>query len=402
MIKMKAFSVSEINKYIKRILGTDPIVNNVLVEGEISNFTSHSSGHAYFTLKDEQSKITCVMFANDLATVNPLPKTGDKVQIKGQISVFERDGRYQLYAKQIEFVGKGALYLEFEQLKKTLAAQGYFDEANKKPIPKFPKRIAVITSPTGAALQDVISVAHRRGCMAELIVIPALVQGEQAPRTLIEGIERANAIKGVDLILLARGGGSIEELWGFNDLGVAKAIRLSKCPIISGVGHETDFTIADFVADKRAATPTAAAEIAIIAKADLLNHVNKMMQSMVVGFQKQLTVNRMKINELGVRYMKNVLDGDVQRKENTLDRMRVQMQQCLERKVSKGDADLQMAGENLSKVNPMAILLRGYSLVYKEDHLVQSIEPIEKGDALTIRTHDGQLDVTVTDKVYLT
>lgn len=395
---MKAFSVSEINRYIKRILGTDPIVNQVLVEGEISNFTRHSSGHVYFTLKDDFSKISCVMFAEDYNAIGSPLKDGNGVQVRGQISVFERDGRYQLYAKQITRTGQGALYLEFENLKQTLRSEGYFDEKHKLPIPKFPKKIAVITSPTGAALQDILSVAKRRGTLSDIVVIPTLVQGSEAPKSIMDAIDKAEKIEDVELIVLARGGGSIEELWAFNDVKVSRRIFQAKIPIISGVGHETDFTIADFVADKRAATPSAAAEIAVVSKKELQTEMNKNLQMLVMGVQKHLAFYQMKVNELGVRHMKQVVSLKIQKENESLEIALEKMKGLLDKKIFEDESKLRLYGENLSNLNPMSVLLRGYSLVYKEERLVNKISEVSISDTLKIQQSDGYLVVRVTDK----
>lgn len=398
MIKMKAFSVSEINRYIKRILGTDPIVNHVLVEGEISNFTRHSSGHVYFTLKDDFSKISCVMFAEDYNALGMALKDGNGVKITGQISVFERDGRYQLYAKKIDLIGQGALYIEFEKLKQTLRNEGYFDEKHKRSIPRFPRKIAVITSPTGAALQDILSVAQRRGTLSDIVVIPTLVQGMDAPKSIIHAINQAHKIEAVDLIILARGGGSIEELWAFNDVKLAHRIFNSKIPIISGVGHETDYTISDFIADKRAATPSAAAEIAVVSKNEIQTEINKSLQMLVMGVQKHLTFYQMRVNELGVRHMKQVMALKIQEDNESLEMIAEKMRRIFDKKLIEDESKLRLYGESLANLNPMSVLLRGYSLVYKEEHLVNKISEVSIADTLKIHQSDGYLMVTVTDK----
>ena len=250
--------VTEINEYIKRIISFDPILNSVLIEGEISNFKLHSSGHAYFSLKDNKSKINCVMFKSQFTTVDFLPKDGLKVQISGRVSVYERDGKYQLYAETMTVIGTGNLYKKFMELKDELKLSGYFEKC--KEIPSIPEKIGVITSQTGAALRDVLTVLKRRNKYIDVIIHPVLVQGDMAKFQIAAAIDYFNENNSVDTIILSRGGGSLEELWAFNELIVAESIYASHIPIISGVGHETDFTISDFVSDRRAATPSEAAE----------------------------------------------------------------------------------------------------------------------------------------------
>ncbi len=261
---IKTLTVSQLNRYVKNTLDADFILNNASVKGEISNLKIHSSGHIYFSLKDGGSKINCVMFKSYAYKLKFVPENGMDIVVEGNVSVYEKEGSYQLYCKAMKREGIGDLYIAFEELKEKLKKEGLFDDAHKKEIPRFPKKVGVITSPTGAALRDIINVTKRRNKGIELLIYPALVQGIDASKTIIEGIKILNKVEDVDIIILARGGGSIEELWAFNNEELAYEIYSSKKPIITGVGHETDFTIVDFVSDRRAPTPSAAAEIAVL------------------------------------------------------------------------------------------------------------------------------------------
>jgi len=264
MEQKNALTVTQLNEYIKMMFDSQPTLNRLLVRGEISNFVNHRSGHFYFTLKDENSLIRAVMFKSAAMKLNFQPENGMRVIARGKVSVFPRDGQYQLYADDMELDGIGGLYVAFEQLKNKLAAEGLFDESRKRPLPRFPSKIGIITSPTGAAIRDMINVTGRRYPMAEITIYPALVQGSDAPRSLAAGIRYFNnADKRPDVIIIGRGGGSIEDLWAFNNEQLARFIANSEIPVISAVGHETDFTICDFVADRRAPTPSAAAELAV-------------------------------------------------------------------------------------------------------------------------------------------
>src|SRR5690625_3702303 len=292
-------TVTALTKYIKRKMETDPHLRNIWMKGEISNFNHHSRGHMYMTIKDHQTRIRGVMFASNNRRLRFIPEDGMNVLIRGEVGVFEPYGQYQLYIQHMEPDGLGSLYLAFEQLKEKLSKKGYFDIVHKKKIPSFPKHIGVITSPTGAAVRDIITTIKRRFPIAQLTVIPAIVQGELGPHSIIKAIERANKKAIFDVLIIGRGGGSIEELWCFNDENVAMAIFHSNIPIISAVGHETDQTICDFVADYRAPTPTGAAEIAVPSQADLIDKMssqrrslNHMMKTKLKSYQNHL--NRLK------------------------------------------------------------------------------------------------------------
>lgn len=395
MLKMKAFSVTEINRYIKRMLSTDPILNQVVIVGEISNFVRHSSGHAYFTLKDEQSKLTCVMFSQYIELLAALPRNGDRVQVRGQISVYERDGKYQLTAVSLENIGLGDLHLQFEKLKNQLREQGLFDPSHKKALPKLPENVGVITSPTGAAIQDIISVASRRSNFSQLHIYPVRVQGEFAKNEIISAIEYFNKHHHVDLIILARGGGSIEELWAFNEEVVARAIYQSEIPIITGIGHETDFTISDFVADYRAATPSAAAEIAIKSKTELILELNQSLQKLSLTVKRRIERESTHL----MRYTPEMFESRI-KKFLSQSKQHLNYQQRIFRDqarslVAKEFKNLNVYGAKLESLSPLAVLNRGYSVAKKDGQWVTSITQVHVGDALNIQFKDGHLDVNV-------
>ena len=291
----KIFTVKEINHYIKNILDNDVILSNLYIKGEISNYKLHSSGHAYFTLKDHDSKMKCVMFKGSAGKLKFMPEDGMAVVIQGYLSVYERDGNYQLYATDMIPEGIGALYKAYEQLKVKLAALGYFEEATKKPLPFLPKTVGIVTSGTGAAVRDIISIIRRRNTMVNIILYPVQVQGEGAAKEIAQGIEYFNIHNNADVIIIGRGGGSIEELWAFNEEVTANAIVHSKIPIVSAVGHETDFTIADFVADLRAATPSAAAELVVLDKQALAARLNQSQYMLNNSMNRFLQEKRTKI-----------------------------------------------------------------------------------------------------------
>lgn len=394
---MKSFSVSEINRYIKRLMGTDPLLNHVIVEGEISNFNRHSSGHAYFTLKDESSKLSCVIFAGQLALLSKQPQNGEKIHAKGQISIYERDGKYQLYVQKIEYVGQGALHVQFEALKVALTKEGLFDQSHKKKLPVLPKKIALITSPTGAALHDIISVATRRSNFSDLLIYPVHVQGDKAPFEIAAAIKKINQSSLVDVIILARGGGSIEELWAFNEELVARAIFDSKIPIVTGIGHETDFTISDFVSDFRAPTPSAAAEVVIKSKSELNLELNKTMQQLYACIKKEVTTQKFFLDKYSSRQMARILKTHALEQHNKLDVFQTKLQTVLDAQMLMKKEALKSIGQQLSAYNPLDVLQRGYAMVYKDQKIITSIHQVEAKNALTVAVTDGLLHVTVDD-----
>lgn len=395
MMKMKSFTVSEVTRYIKRILGTDPLLSHILIEGEISNFVRHSSGHAYFTLKDEQSKLACVMFSQVMETLSFKPKNGDKVLVRGQITVYERDGRYQLNAISMENVGLGVLHIQFEQLKQKLEAKGYFDSRHKKSLPHLPQKIGVITSPTGAAIQDILSVANRRSNFSELLIYPIRVQGDTSKIEICKAIQFFNRREDVDLIILARGGGSIEELWSFNEESVADAIFMSRIPILTGIGHETDFTISDFVADRRAATPSAAAEIAIRSKSEIALELNQAMQKISMSVKRSIESERIKLNQVSPDQLSRRLARKIQSLRQTLNHEQIQLVTVMTAKMKAERDKLSVVGAKLNALSPFAVLQRGYGVISKEGNVIHSIDQVSIDDHVKLWVTDGEIEAKV-------
>ncbi|WP_243423618.1 exodeoxyribonuclease VII large subunit [Fusibacter tunisiensis] len=391
---MKAYTVTEINRYLKRLVMADPILNHVSVEGEISNFTRHTSGHCYFTLKDESSRISCVLFARNFAAHHKTLKNGDKVHAKGQISIYERDGKYQLYVAEIENIGLGALYAQFEALKLKLAQMGYFDEKLKKKIPEMPSNIGVITSPTGAAIQDIKSVATRRAAYSKLFIYPVRVQGEFSSHEIVKAIQYFNQKYPVDVILLARGGGSIEELWSFNEEIVAQAIFESRIPIITGIGHETDYTISDFVSDLRAPTPSAAAEVAVKSKDEIQIVINKTLQNMALNVNQRVALMRLKLDRFSEKALIKSCYSQMDSMKDQINRLGKSNQQTVKANLSLKKSNLLGMGNMLQSLSPLNTLERGYGIVQKEGGLALA-KNIHPGDQLNIRLTDGILEANV-------
>ena len=395
-MKIRALEISELNSYIKKILINDPILYNIKVKGEISNFKLHSSGNAYLSLKDENSKINCIIFRNNFDKDLNL-KNGTKVIAKGYISVYERDGAYQLYINNIEIEGIGNLYLEFNRLKQKLEQEGLFSYEYKKEIPKMPSSIGIVTSETGAVIRDIIHVIKRRYPKVSIKLYPVNVQGEQSKYDICEGIKFFNDNNNVDTIIVGRGGGSIEELWSFNEEIVARAIFDSKIPIISAVGHETDFTICDFVSDMRAPTPSAAAEIATPNLEDLyykLNNINDRMNKSIINktnFSEQMLISLFsRIN--------NYLDAYIMKDKFTqidiiYDKITNETKYLLQSKEEK----LTNSAMILHNLSPLATIKRGYSIVQKEDEIINSIDRINKEDSIDIKVSDGNIECIVTN-----
>jgi len=395
--RKNVFTVAEINEYIKNLIENDHVLNNVYVKGEISNFTNHKTGHFYFTVKDEKSVLKAVMFGGS-SKLRFMPENGMKVIIHGRISLFVRDGQYQIYCDDIEPDGVGSLYIAFEQLKAKLESEGLFDVRNKKPLPKIPLRIGVITSPTGAVIRDVINVITRRFPMTKIILFPVLVQGANAPGQLISGIKYINATNLADVIIIGRGGGSIEELWAFNDENLARAVFASKIPVISAVGHETDFTICDFVADLRAPTPSAAAELAVPDTGELkkqLFNAEKKMELILSGRIKNYK-EKVKSYE-NANVLKNPMNIIDDKRMNVLHiekNLISNMQLILNGKKSQ----FMMNSSKLEALNPLSVLTRGYSVAYKEKKILQKINDVEINENISVKLSDGFVDATVVSK----
>ncbi|MFQ7522250.1 MAG: exodeoxyribonuclease VII large subunit [Terrisporobacter sp.] len=393
-MKLRALDISEANSYIKRILTNDPILYNLRVKGEISNFKVHSSGNVYLSLKDEKSKLNCIIFKSNYDKSLNLDN-GVKIIATGYISVYERDGAYQLYINEVEIEGIGNLYIEFNKLKEKLKNEGLFDSKYKKQIPKMPRSIGVVTSPTGAVIRDIINVTKRRFPKVDIKLYPVNVQGDKSAEDICSGIEFFNRMENVDTIIVGRGGGSLEELWSFNEEIVAREIFKSKIPIISAVGHETDFTICDFVSDMRASTPSAAAEIAtpdlseIYYKLDnIKNRMNRSLNNQVILDNEKLNNTFDKINN----HMKNYIIRDkVIQLDQIYDKINFRLEQNLETSKEK----LSKKAALLHNLSPLATISRGYSIVEKKGHVINSIEEVNVNDEINITLKDGDLDCII-------
>lgn len=395
-IQPQIWTISDLTRYLRDLLEGDENLQDLWASGEVSNLSRPRSGHLYFTLKDSQSALRCVMWRPMVMRLPYLPQDGDAVQVHGSISIYETAGQYQLFADIIRPVGEGVLYQEFIRLKAKLEAEGLFDQERKRPIPLLPKKIGLVTSPTGAALRDILNTIQRRYTLAEVILAPTQVQGEGAPKTITAAIEALNEIADLDVILIARGGGSLEDLWAFNDEGVARAIASSNTPIITGIGHETDFTIADFVSDLRASTPTAAAELAAPNRQDLktvlLESADSMTRVILTGIMdKRLEVDRLQhklvLLSPGVR-----LRSDRQRLDEILHRAEKSTLHHLELK----KAQLHGAIQHLESLNPLSALQRGYSAVTLHDGtIIHSIHQVQPGDRINVRVVDGAMTALV-------
>lgn len=393
-MKLRALDISEANSYIKRILTNDPILYNLRVKGEISNFKVHSSGNVYLSLKDEKSKLNCIIFRSNYDKSLNLDN-GVKIIASGYISVYERDGAYQLYINEVEIEGIGNLYIEFNKLKEKLKKEGLFDTKYKKEIPKMPRAIGIVTSPTGAVIRDIINVTKRRFPKVDIKLYPVNVQGERSAQDICEGIEFFNRMENVDTIIVGRGGGSLEELWSFNEEIVAREVFKSKIPIISAVGHETDFTICDFVSDMRAPTPSAAAEIAtpdltqIYYKLDnIRNRMNRSLNNQVILDSEKLENTFDKINN----YMKNyVIRDKVIQLDQIYDKINFRLEQSLESSKEK----LSKKAALLHNLSPLATISRGYSIVEKDGLVINSIEEVNLNEDINITLKDGSLECNI-------
>ena len=391
-----SWTVTDLTRYLRVLLESDANLQDVWVVGEVSNLSRPASGHLYFTLKDSGAALRCVMWRNAVLRQSFLPRDGDAIEVHGSLSVYEAGGNYQLYADLIRPAGEGALYQEFLRLKARLEEEGLFAVERKRPIPRWPKTIGIVTSPTGAALRDMLNTLRRRYPLVRVILAPTAVQGEEAPGGIVEAISRLNRIAQPDVILLARGGGSIEDLWAFNDERVARAIVASLSPVFTGVGHETDFTIADFTADLRAPTPTAAAELATPDQVDLrlgLGEARKQMdRTMMSTLQKQ---NRQLVALHHLLNLSTPLTR-IRRDRQRLDELSRRAQVFLIHTLQMRTARLTGLEQRLVALNPEAILQRGYALVRLPDgRLVRSIQQAIPGEALQVRVSDGNFAVRV-------
>ncbi|MBM7660898.1 exodeoxyribonuclease VII large subunit [Bacillus mesophilus] len=442
MSEIRYLTVTALTKYIKKKFDVDPHMQKVFLKGEISNFKQHSRGHMYFTIKDENARIQSVMFSANNRSIKFKPEDGMKVLIQGEISVYEPNGNYQLYVTDMQPDGIGSLFLAYEELKKRLELEGLFSAVHKKAIPKYPERIGVITSPTGAAVRDIIITIKRRYPIGEIIILPTLVQGDQAAPSIVKSIKKANDFADLDVLIVGRGGGSIEELWAFNEESVARAIFESRIPIISAVGHETDFTIADFVADLRAPTPTGAAELAVPHIDELVERINQRRARLIRAMKEKSNSERKRLVNLQRSYAFRYPKQLYSQKEQQLDRLLESLQRVSNRYIEQKKYQLEKISSNLSKhqpssqiqlqkerhlrvsreihklmamtlgnkeqqfsyilsklegLSPLRIMDRGYSIVYSDDqeNIIKSTKQVTPGNQISVRLKDGILNCEI-------
>ena len=413
----KYISVNQLTRYIKYKIDNDINLNEVFLRGEISNFKAHSRGHFYFTLKDEKSRISAIMFSSSTKNIKFVPQDGMKVLVTGKISVFETTGNYQIYVNEMLEDGVGNLYIAYEQLKKKLDEEGLFKTDHKKPIPKIPNRVGVVTAPTGAAIKDIISTIKRRWPLCEILLFPALVQGELAHETIVEQIKNADNYN-LDTLIVGRGGGSIEDLWPFNEEDVARAIYNCNTPIISAVGHEVDFTIADFVADLRAPTPTGAAEMAVPQKNEVISLINQINIRLNKALINKININKKHLEEIKKHYIFTNPISIYQAKEMSFDAILERLKYSLTNLIHVKEKNYQRVTSSiviqnpeilfdkkknkyinilskLETLSPLKTLQRGYSITKKDNKVITSIKNVKKGDNIKIEFNDGDIDAKV-------
>ena len=385
-------TVSQLNAYMKRVVDGQTALNDIWIKGEISNFKDHYSGHLYITLKDDGGVLKAVMFKSAAQNLTFRPEDGMKVLARGRIGVYEQSGTYQLYISEMTPDGLGELYVAYEQLKKKLGDEGLFDEDKKKPIPKYPERVGVITAATGAAVRDIINVITRRYPYCEIILFPSLVQGAGAAPNIVEGIEYFNKNKLCDTLIVGRGGGSIEDLWAFNEEIVARAIFASQIPVISAVGHETDFTIADFVADLRAPTPSAAAEIAVPSQLELISKISTMSGRMQTAVINGLKNRRLRVEKLSMRSPQNKIDDLRQKNDNLIKQAEKSFMLSFEGKKK----ELARLFAKLDALSPLGVMARGYAIASEEDGtVIRTVSKMTPGKEFSLRLSDGECDCVV-------
>ena len=417
-MERRYITVGTLNRYLKNKFDTDPNIQKVYLKGEVSNFKGHTRGHLYFTLKDEESRINAVMFSFNASKLNFVPEDGMKVLVCGKVSLYPPTGQYQIYVEEMTNDGLGNLYLMFEALKKELSELGYFNEDHKKKLPKYPKKIGIVTAPTGAAIKDILSTIKRRYPICETLLFPCLVQGELAKDDIVRQIKRANEFDDIDVLIVGRGGGSIEDLWAFNEECVARAIYESRIPVISAVGHEIDFTIADFVADMRAPTPTGAAEMAVPNMVDLINYIhqleirlNKNIFNLIDVSRKQLLnfknsyvlTNPLAYSEIREQkldtiinklnsYITHKLDISVSRYESIItNHILVNPEELF----IKNKNSLELFINKLELLNPLSVLSKGYSLSTVNGKVIKSVKDVKVNDEVNIKLIDGEINTIV-------
>lgn len=440
MAEKRYLTVSALTKYLKRKFEMDSHLQNVFLKGELSNVKIHNRGHIYFTIKDEQARIQAVMFAGQNRNLKFTPENGMKVLIQGDLSVYEPQGQYQIYVQEMQPDGIGQLYMAYEQLKKKLEFEGLFADEQKKQLPLFPEKVGIVTSPTGAAIRDIIITIKRRYPTTSVVIYPALVQGKNAGPTIVEAIDMANNQKEVDVLIIGRGGGSIEELWAFNEEQVARAIYRSSIPIISAVGHETDFTIADFVADVRAPTPTAAAELAVPHYQEVFERITQRKLRIIRAMREKTTAQQDKLKSLQKSYafryperllhekeqdldqiliqlnkeIKRLIDqkkeshyqvvkrlqpkfiiNEIERKKDILGRHTQHLSKEISNTIKESHQKFQQIINQMEALSPLRVMQRGYSIAYNEGEIIKTINKVNLGDKVSIRLQDGTLACNV-------
>ncbi len=399
MAEERILSVSELNQFIKDLMDNVPQLNHLLICGELSNYKIYPSGHHYFTLKDSQSAIRCVMFRGNASKLKFRPESGMKVIVSGRISVYPRDGAYQLYCNTLSADGIGDLYVAFEQLKEKLYQEGLFAQEHKKPLPLYPQRIAIVTSSAGAAVHDMIRILRHRYPIAKVLLLPVRVQGVEAPPEIVGAIRYANRWKLADVLITGRGGGSIEDLWAFNDERVARAIYASEIPVISAVGHEPDVTIADFVADRRASTPSNAAEIAVQDMSELLRLLQGDEMRMAQGIANQLERENQHLRNLADKRVLTDPMAFMQDRRMQLDYLQQQLVNTTHKQVEHQQRHFAQLTASLDALSPLKVLGRGYAMVQTEDgQVVKSGQQVDIGERISVQLGQGKLHCTVNDK----
>lgn len=391
-----SWTVADITRYLRQVIETDELLQDVWVIGEVSNCSRPSSGHLYFTLKDSSASLKVVMWRSTVVRQVFIPRDGDAVEVHGSLGVYEAGGSYQLYADTLRPTGEGLLYQEFLRLKARLEAEGLFDPERKRPIPRWPRQIGIVTSPTGAALRDMLTALRRRYPLARVIISPAPVQGDDAPPRIVEAIRLLNRQVQPDVILLARGGGSIEDLWAFNDERVARAISASRAPVICGIGHETDFTIADFAADLRAPTPTAAAELAVPDRLELAEALDEIVSRMQQAVRTCLATPRWELREVQSRLALHSPESIVRSGQQRLDELIHRLETSAAHTLQVCTLHLHAAEQRLNALNPSSVLNRGYAIVQRKDgSIVTKTRQVSAGDRISVRVSDGAFGAQV-------
>lgn len=396
LFQITSLTVSDISRYLRELMDSDEILRDVWIRGEISNLSRPSSGHIYFTLKDPTSALKCVIWKMNAARLPLMLQSGMAIEAHGAISIYERDGQYQLYVDAVRMSGEGALYQEFMRLKARLETEGLFDPSRKRALPEMPHRIGIVTSPTGAALQDILNTLRRRYPLAEVILAPAPVQGDEAPPALVNALKRLNDLGNIDVIILARGGGSLEDLWAFNDERVVRTVAASQAPVVTGVGHETDFTLSDFAADLRAPTPTAAAELCTPDRSELFESLSSL--SARLSYSLQALTSQAAVDLMDLKHRLDNLSPLwlVRNDRQRLDELATRAEMALNNELRMQRSQVKSLNNRLASLNPFAVLQRGYAIVSDSaGQVVSSVKQVKTSDQITIKVSDGTIQSQV-------